>query len=90
MTAVNVSFKNWQRFLNTRVYACDPGSPWQKGLVESTIRQLRCTFGRDTKYENITNKDVYKEAARLNNMRRSSLNGMTSNEVYYRNLAKVS
>ena len=86
----NVSFKNWQRFLNTRVYACDPGSPWQKGLVESTIRQLRCTFGRNTKYENITNKDVYKEAARLNNMRRSSLNGMTSNEVYYQNLAKVS
>ena len=69
VTAVNVSFRNRQRFLNTRVYACDPGPPWQKGLAESTIRQLRCTFGRKTNYENITNKDVYKEAARLNNMR---------------------
>ena len=84
----NVSFKNWQRFLNTRVYACDPGSPWQKGLVENTIRQLRYTFKRNTDYKNITNKGVYKEVARLNNMHRNYLNGLTSKQVYYQNLAK--
>ena len=43
----NVRFRSWQRFLNTRVYACKPGSPWQKGLLERSIRQLRCTFKRD-------------------------------------------
>ena len=34
----NTQFKELQRILNIRVYACDPGSPWQKGLVEGTIR----------------------------------------------------
>ena len=86
----NVHFRNWQKFLNARVYACDPGSPWQKGLVEGSIRQLRCTFKRDRLYSTISNKEIYTEAARLNNMHRFSLNGKNSKQIYYQNLAKAS
>ena len=86
----NIHFTNWQRFLHARVYACAPGSPWQKGLVESSIRQLRCTFKRDRLYSTISNKEIYTEAARLNNMHRFSLNGKNSNQIYYQNLAKAS
>lgn len=86
----NSSFKNWQRFLNTRVYACDPGSPWHKGLVEGSVKQLRYTFKRDTIYSSISDKELYKEVARLNNMHRLSLNGKNSNQIYYQNLAKAS
>ena len=86
----NVHFANWQRFLNTRVYACDPSSPWQKGLVEGSIRQLRCTFKRDMPYSQLSNKELYLEAARLNHMHRASLNGKSSHELYHQNLLKVS
>ena len=86
----NAHFANWQRFLNTRVYACDPSSPWQEGLVEGSIRQLRCTFKRDMHYEKVSNKELYLEAARLNHMHRASLNGKSSHELYHQNLLKVS
>ena len=45
----NTKFKEIQRVLNTRVYACDPGCPWQKGLVEGTIRLLRRHFPNNYK-----------------------------------------
>ena len=86
----NAHFTNWQRFLNTRVYACDPSSPWQKGLVESSIRQLRCTFKREMHYEKVSNKELYLEVARLNHMHRASLNGRSGHEIYHQNLLKVS
>ena len=86
----NVRFRNWQRFLNTRVYACKPGSPWQKGLVEGSIRQLRCTLKRDMPYSQLSNKMLYTEIARLNHMHRASLNGKSSHELYHQNLLKAS
>ena len=80
----NTQFKELQRILNTRVYACDPGSPWQKGLVEGTIRLLRRHFPNNYNYKNLNNKKVYRAVALLNSMYRVSLGGQTSNQVYQR------
>ena len=86
----NAHFANWQRLLHTRVYACQSGSPWQKGLVEGSIRQLRCAFKRDMPYEKVSDKELYLEVARLNHMHRASLNGRSSHAFYHQNLLKVS
>ncbi len=80
----NTLFKQMQRILNTRVYACDPGSPWQKGLVEGTIKLLRQHFPNNYKYRNLNVKKVYKTGALLNTMYRVSLGKETANKVYYR------
>ena len=82
--AENTKFKEMQRMLNTRVYACDPGCPWQKGLVEGTIRLLRKDFPGNYDYKNITNKKVYRATALFNSMYRVSLGGQTTNQVYNR------
>lgn len=82
----NTQYKALQRMLNTRVYACDPGSPWQKGLVEGTIRLFRRYFPKDCDYNRITPKNVYRVCALLNTMYRASLGKKTANEVYYENL----
>ncbi len=78
----NTQFKRIQRVLNTRVYACDPGSPWQKGLVEGTIRLLRRAFPNSYKFKDLNPRKVYEECALLNSMYRVSLNGRTANNVY--------
>ena len=78
----NTRFKDLQRMLNTRVYACDPGSPWQKGLVEGTIRLLRKYFPNSCDYNKIIKHDVDRAVALLNTMYRESLKKKTANQVY--------
>ena len=71
-----------QRMLNTVFYFCDAGKPYQKGLVEQTNGVLRKYLPLNTDARTLTQKDVCKYAAKLNNMHRVSLNGRTAREVY--------
>ncbi len=64
----NTSFKNLQRMLNTVIYACDPGLPWQKGQVENSIKQLRRYFDRKTNYLTLQQKNIFRSCTRINNM----------------------
>ena len=85
----NYEYKLWEEFLDTKVYACDPGCPYQKGLVENSINQLRYYFDRKKDYNSITNKDVYKAAAQINNMYRIVLNKKTANQVFYNKSVQI-
>ncbi len=78
----NSGFRDMQRILHTVFYFCDAGKPYQKGLVEQTNGILRKYLPRNTDARSLTQKDVYKYAARLNSMHRVSLNGRTASEVY--------
>ena len=80
----NSDFKNWQRILNAVVYCCDPGKPYQKGLVENSNNILRKYLPRNTDARKLTNKDVYKYADLVNSIHRVSLNGDTAKQVYTR------
>ena len=80
----NSQYKNCQRILNTVVYQCDAGKPYQKGLVEQTNGILRKYLSRKTDARTLRQKDVYKYGAMLNSMRRVSLNGRSAREVYAR------
>ncbi len=75
-------FRNIQRMLHTVVYFCDAGKPYQKGLVEQTNGLLRRYLPRSTDARTLTQKEVYKYATRLNNMRRVSLKGRNAREIY--------
>ena len=78
----NRGFKDLQRMLHTVVYSCDPRRPDQKGLVEQTNGLIRRYLPLDMDARLLSQKDIYKIAAALNNMRRVSLNGWTAREVY--------
>ena len=78
----NSMFREIMQMLRSSVYFCDAGSPWQKGLVEQSIGQLRSYLPRKTLYSSLSNKDVYKIQARFNLLYRSSLAGKNARQVY--------
>ena len=83
----NSMFRELVGMLRAPAYFCDAGSPWQKGLVEQSIGQIRYYFKRNTKYSSLKKKDVYKVAAFYNQLYRDSLNGENASSVYARSRA---
>ncbi len=64
----NTSFRNLQGMLHTPIYACSPGSPWQKGQVENSIKQLRRYFDRKTYYLTLKQKNIFRFCTMINNI----------------------
>lgn len=51
----------WQdveEMLNTQVYFCNPGQPWQKGGVENGIGLLRQFFPKGKSLKNVSQKEI--------------------------------
>jgi len=68
---------------NTKIYFCEPYSPWQRGLNENLNRTLREYFPKKTSYAKITNEDIFKTVEEINNRPRKRLNYYTPNEVFH-------
>lgn len=63
-------------------YFCDPSSPWQKPLAESTIGLLRRWFWpKGTNLRNVSEKEFQKKITIINNKYRKSLDYESSLEV---------
>lgn len=63
-------------------FFCDPFASWQKGGVENLNGLLRQYLPKDHNVQSLTSKTLYEIQEKLNNRPRKSLNYLTPNEVF--------
>jgi IS30 family transposase len=66
-------YERIQLALDTRLFFCDPHSPWQRGSNENTNRLLRFWFEKGTDLSGHSAKDLEAVAAKLNRRPRPTL-----------------
>lgn len=66
-------FKGIEKNLETSVFFCDPHSPWQRGLNESTNGMIRFFFPKGCNFHKITDEDVVRVVSIINNRPRKCL-----------------
>ncbi|MFI3141211.1 MAG: IS30 family transposase [Clostridia bacterium] len=80
-----LEFTDWQRVekeLNTKVYFCDPYSPWQRGSNENTNGLIRQFFPRGKVFKQVTSDDVSFVQYLLNIRPRKCLNWKSPISVF--------
>lgn len=71
------AYEDIQVALNTKLFFCDPHSPWQRGTNENTNRLLRHWFAKGTDLSPHTADDLARVAATLNKRPRPTLDYRT-------------
>jgi len=67
-----------------KTYFCDPYSSYQKGSVENMNMFIRQYLPRNTNLSKLTNEDLNKIEAKLNNRPRKCLGYLSPNEYFYK------
>jgi IS30 family transposase len=70
-------YRRIQLALDTKLFFCDPHSPWQRGTNENTNRLLRFWFEKGTDLSGHTAADLRTVAAKLNSRPRPTLDYQT-------------
>jgi transposase, IS30 family len=71
-----------EKSTGAQVYFADPGKPHQRGANENVNGLLRQYFPKGSSFATITDSDVQKAVAKLNNRPRKRLNYLTPNQVF--------
>lgn len=75
-------FKDMERDLNATIYFADPHAPWQRGSNENTNDVLRFFFPKGTNFHNVSQDDVNKVVALINNRPRLCLKLATPKQKF--------
>lgn len=76
-------FKKLEADLNTLVYFAEPHKPWQRGTNENTNGLLRFFFPRGYDFHKLTDEELQKVVALINNRPRKRLGWRTPAEVFF-------
>lgn len=68
--------------LRTRVFYCDPSSPYQKGSIEVNHELIRRILPKGTSFDGLTQSDTFKMMNHINSYKRKKLNGRSPYEVF--------
>jgi IS30 family transposase len=79
--------KSFTMATETKVYFCDPQSPWQRGTNENTNRLLRQYFPKKTNLAIHTQAELNKVAKRLNKRPRKTLGYRTPSDILNKSVA---
>jgi IS30 family transposase len=74
---------------DTKVYFCDPRSPWQRGTKENTNRLLRQYFPRGTDLSVFSQADLNKVARKLIQRPRKTLGYETPADRLWASVAAI-
>ena len=61
----------------TRIFYCDPGASYQKGVLEKNHAFIRYVIPKNTSMDNYTQSDINKMTNHINSLSRQSLNNST-------------
>ena len=78
----NASHNKIDLALGSTSFFCDPQHPWQKGSVENVIGIIRYFFPKNTNFDTVSNKQIYKIQNLINNRPRQVLNYMSPSAVF--------
>lgn len=78
-----------EKKLRTKIYYCDPRSPWQRGTVENAIGLLRQYFPKRSDFTNLSQRKLKRVEDLLNDRPRKILNFKTPSEIYFEQLKKT-
>ena len=87
----DIAFTDWKNLeilLGTRIYFTHPYHSWEKGLVENTNRWIRCFVPKRRDIASVTEEDLQKVHAFLNERPRECL-GFVSPMEYYSDIQTV-
>ena len=76
-------FKEMEKIVGLRCYFADPYSSWQRGTNENTNGLLRQFFPKGTDFKKVSDVELDKAVALINNRPRKCLNYRTPNEVLW-------
>lgn len=71
-----------QGFLRTRVYYCDPGSPYQKGACEVNHELIRRVILKGTSMDELTQEDIFLMMNHINSYKRKKLYDRSPYETF--------
>ena len=78
-------FKKIEDALHAPVYFAEPHKPWQRGTNENTNGILRFFFPKGYDFHKLTDEELQKVVALINNRPRKRLGWRTPNEVFFDN-----
>lgn len=80
----NCEHKAIAALLQTKVYFAHPYCSWERGLNENTNGLVRQYFPKQTDFVKLSEADLQRVQARLNNRPRKTLGFRTPNEVFFK------
>ena len=82
----DIAFSGWRELetlLSTKFYFTHPYHSWEKGLVENTNRWIRCFVSKRREIGSVTQEELDRVHAFLNDRPRKCLGYFSANELYY-------